>query len=107
MLLVFPVLEHMLQAAPQAAAAALQPVLLRLLGLLFGGKVRLAVCVWGWGVGAWGCGASDCMCRVWAGSAGSACRPACSSPPPPSARPCRRQQAGGGNAPTSNGNLPA
>ncbi|PNW86254.1 hypothetical protein CHLRE_02g078885v5 [Chlamydomonas reinhardtii] len=38
MLLVFPVLEHMLQAAPQAAAAALQPVLLRLLGLLFGGK---------------------------------------------------------------------
>ncbi|KAG2435382.1 hypothetical protein HXX76_007454 [Chlamydomonas incerta] len=38
LLLVFPVLEQMLQAAPAAAAAALQPVLLRLLGLLFGGK---------------------------------------------------------------------
>ncbi|KAG2446835.1 hypothetical protein HYH02_008395 [Chlamydomonas schloesseri] len=38
MLLVFPALEQMLQAAPQAAAAGLQPVLLRLLGLLFGGK---------------------------------------------------------------------
>ncbi|GIM07008.1 hypothetical protein Vretimale_11220 [Volvox reticuliferus] len=38
MLLIFPVLELMLQAAPEAAAAALQPVLVRLVGLLLGGK---------------------------------------------------------------------
>ncbi|GLC33673.1 hypothetical protein PLESTB_000102300 [Pleodorina starrii] len=38
MLLIFPTLELMLQASPEAAAAALQPVLARLMALVLGGK---------------------------------------------------------------------
>ncbi|PNH03022.1 Importin-11 [Tetrabaena socialis] len=38
MLLIFPTLELMLQAAPDAAAAALQPMFVKLLALLLGGK---------------------------------------------------------------------
>lgn len=40
MLLTFPALETLLQVAPEPAAAALQPVLTKLLGLLLAGEVR-------------------------------------------------------------------